>query len=54
MITMLFSYGYGQQCNQQLQKMQAIDNNFDPHVTGAIRGDAHRPTEHIRGFMQSH
>jgi hypothetical protein len=51
---MLFSYGYGQQWNRLLQKMQEIDNNFDPHAAGAIRRNAHRPMECIRGFMQSH
>jgi hypothetical protein len=51
---MLFNYGYGQQWNKQLQKCRQIDGSFDPNAGGAIRHNAHRPMEHIRGFMQSH
>jgi hypothetical protein len=36
------------------KKCRKIDDNFDPHAAGAIRRDAHRPIECIRGFMQSH
>ncbi len=36
------------------KKCRQINNNFDPHAAGAIRRDAHCPTECIRGFMQSH
>jgi hypothetical protein len=36
------------------KKCRQINDNFDPHATGAIRRDAHRPMEHICGFMQSH
>jgi hypothetical protein len=36
------------------KKCRQIDDNFDPHAARAIRRDAHRPMERIRGFMQSH
>ena len=36
------------------KKCRQIDNDFDRHAAGAIRRDAHRPMERIRGFMQSH
>jgi hypothetical protein len=36
------------------KKCRQIDDDFDPHATGAIRRDAHPPMERIRGFMQSH
>jgi hypothetical protein len=36
------------------KKFRQIDNNFDPHAPGAIRGDAHHPMERSFGFMQSH
>ncbi len=36
------------------KKCRQINNDFDPHATGAIQCNAHRPMEHIRGFMQSH
>jgi hypothetical protein len=35
-------------------KCRQIDDDFDPHSARAIRHDAHRPMERIRGFMQSH
>jgi hypothetical protein len=37
-----------------LKKCRQLDDNFDPHATGAIRRDVHHPMERIRGFMQSH
>jgi hypothetical protein len=36
------------------KKGRQIDNDINPHATRAIRHDAHRPMEHICGFMQSH
>ncbi len=36
------------------EKCRQIDDDFEPHAAGAIRRDAHRPMEHIRGFKQSH
>jgi hypothetical protein len=36
------------------KKCRQIDDNFDPHATGAIRGNAHYWMECIRGLMQSH
>ncbi len=30
------------------------NNNIDRHAAGAIRRDAHRLMERIRGFMQNH
>jgi hypothetical protein len=36
------------------KKCRQIDDGFDRHAAGAIRRDAHRPVERIRGFMQSH
>jgi hypothetical protein len=36
------------------EKCRQIDNNIDRHAAGAIRRDAHRPMERIRGFMRSH
>jgi hypothetical protein len=36
------------------KKSRQINDNFDPHAAKAIRGDAHRPMEPIRGFMQGH
>jgi hypothetical protein len=36
------------------KKCRQIDDNFDRHAAGAIRRNAHRPIERIRGFMQSH
>ncbi len=36
------------------KKCRQMDNDFDCHAAGAIRCDAHRPIECIRGFMQSH
>jgi hypothetical protein len=28
--------------------------NFDGHADTVVQCEAHRPMEHIRGFMQSH
>jgi hypothetical protein len=36
------------------KKCRQINDDFDPHATGAIRRDAHHQMECIRGFMQSH
>ncbi len=36
------------------EKCRQIDEDFDHHAAGAIRRNVHRPTERIRGFMQSH
>ncbi len=36
------------------KKCRQIDDDFDLYATGAIRRDAHRPMERIRGFMRSH
>jgi hypothetical protein len=33
------------------KKCRQIDDNFDPHATGAIRRDRYRLMERIRGFM---
>jgi hypothetical protein len=53
-ITMLFSYGYGDNGINDDKKWRQINNNIDCHTAGAIRRDAHCPMERIRGFMQSH
>ncbi len=36
------------------QICRQTDDNFVPHATRAIRRDAHRPMERIRGFIGSH
>jgi hypothetical protein len=36
------------------KKCMQIDDDFYPYATKAIQRDAHRPMEHIRGFMRSH
>ncbi len=36
------------------KKCSQINDNFDDHAAGGIRHDAHRPMEHIFGFIQSH
>jgi hypothetical protein len=33
------------------KKCRRIDDNFDRYAARAIRRDAHRPMERIRGFM---
>ncbi len=41
-------------CKQRIddyKKSKQINANFDGHAAGAIRCDAHRPMERIRGFM---
>jgi hypothetical protein len=36
------------------EKCRQIKDDFDPYATGAVWHDAHRPMEHICGFMQNH
>ncbi len=39
---------------EDYKRCRQMGDNFDHHATGAIRHDAHRLMERIRGFMQSH
>jgi hypothetical protein len=36
------------------EKYKQIAGNFDHHADAAVQCGAHRPTERIRCFMQSH
>jgi hypothetical protein len=36
------------------KKCRQTDDDFDPHAAEAIRHDAYRPMERIRGSIQSH
>ncbi len=38
----------------EYKNCRQINNDFDPHASGAIRHDAHCPMECNRSFMQSH
>ena len=51
---MLFSYVSGQQRIGNNKKCRQIPGDFDCHADAAIRPGAHRPIEHIQGFIQSH
>ena len=51
---MLFSYGSGQQRINDNEKCRQIARDFDCHADAAVQCGAHRPMEHIRGFIRSH
>ena len=51
---MLFSHGSGQQQIDDNKKCRRIAGDFDGHGDVAVRREAHRPMEHIQGFIQSH
>jgi hypothetical protein len=53
-ITMLLSYGSGQQQIDNNKKCRQIAGNFYCHGDAAEQRGVHRPMEHIRGFTQSH
>jgi len=50
---MLFSHGSGQQRIEDNKKCRQIAGDFDGHGDAAVRGEAHRPMEHIQGFTRS-
>ncbi len=54
MITLLFSYGSGQQRIDDNKKCRQIAGNFDCHADAAVRRRAHHPMEHIQGYTGSH
>jgi hypothetical protein len=51
---LLLSYGYGQQQIGDNKKCRRIAGNFDRHTDAAVRHGAHRPIEHVQGFIQNH
>ncbi len=51
---MLFSYGSGRKRIDGNKKCRQTDGNFYCHGDAAVRGRAHRPIEHVQGFIQSH
>jgi hypothetical protein len=51
---MFFSYGSGQQRIDNNEKFRQIASNFDYHGNKMVRRGAHRPMEHIQGFIQNH
>jgi hypothetical protein len=51
MITLLFSYGSGQ---QRIDDSRQIAGNFDCHADAAVQCRAHHPMEHIQGYTGSH
>ncbi len=48
---MLFSYVSGGQQIDGNKKCRWINGNFDCHGDAAARREAHRPMEHIQGFI---
>jgi hypothetical protein len=53
-ITLLFSYGYGQQQINDNMKCRQNACNFDWHKDAAVRHGAHHLTEYIKGYTGSH
>jgi len=51
---MLFSHGSGQQRIDDNKICRLIAGNFDGHGDAAVRREAHRPMEDIKGFTRSH
>ena len=51
---MSFSYCSGRQRIDGNKKCRQITGNFDCHADAAVRCMAHRPMEHIQGFIRSH
>jgi hypothetical protein len=47
-ITLLFSYGSGQQRIDDNKKCRQIAGNFDCHANVAVQRGVHRPMEHIQ------
>ncbi len=51
---MLFSYGSGRQQIDGNKKCRHIAGNFGCNGDAEVRRGAHRPIEHIQGFVRSH
>ena len=51
---MLFSYGSRQQWIDDNEKCRQISGNFDCYADAAVQCGAHRPLEHVEGFIWSH
>jgi hypothetical protein len=53
-ITILFSYGNGQQQINKNKKCRQIAGNFECYADAVVQRGAHHPMEHVQGFIWSH
>ncbi len=51
---MLFSHGSGQQWIDDNKKCRQTAGNFVCYADAAVQRRAHRPMEHVQGFIRSH